>query len=160
MDYRTLDITILSTNGLTMYSSSGKRNHFYVTATISGTASPQRFKTTTNKNNGSDPTWESRMSFKVNINKAAHMELVVQVKATSMLFDKTLGEVRVSIKDLIEGVTSEGKTLQTVSYPVKGRSGEPQGRLSFSYKVGKIFTKQLNKAPPGYEYLGNMKHVK
>ncbi|XP_076941299.1 protein SRC2-like [Bidens hawaiensis] len=152
MDYRALNLTILSANRPAKYSSSD----LYVTATISNTASPQIFTSNKSKE-GSDLTWNFPMSFMVNTNEADRMNLVVQIKAARIIFAKILGEVRVPIEDLIKDVTSEGKTLQTVSYPVKWLSGEPQGHLSFSYEVKEKYKEKSN-APQGYEYLGNMKY--
>ncbi|KAF5770124.1 putative C2 domain-containing protein [Helianthus annuus] len=127
MEY-TLDFTLVSAKGLTKAS------------TISGTADQkvQKFKTHIDKDGGSDPMWNFPMKF--TMNEAAGLEnrltLVVKIKGARMFLDKNLGEVRVPIKELLEGSKTEGKTMQNVSYQVRGRYGEPDGVVSFSYKLG------------------------
>ncbi|KAJ0495729.1 hypothetical protein HanOQP8_Chr03g0086731 [Helianthus annuus] len=79
---------------------------------------------------------------KFTLNEAAGLQnpttLVVKIKGARMLVDKNLGEVRVPIKELLEGVDPEpeGDTMQIVSYQMIGRDGEVKGVVSFSYKFG------------------------
>ncbi|KAM0015048.1 putative C2 domain-containing protein [Helianthus debilis subsp. tardiflorus] len=138
MEYTTLDLTLVSAKGLTK---AGKLS-VYAVASISDSrkviSKVQKFKTPFHKDSGSDPTWNFPMKF--TLNKAATLQdrltLVVKIKGARMLVDKNLGEVRVPIKELLEGVKPEGKTMQNVCYEVRGRDGEVKGALSFSYKFG------------------------
>ncbi|KAM0037229.1 putative C2 domain-containing protein [Helianthus debilis subsp. tardiflorus] len=132
MEYTTLDLTLVSAKGLTKAS----KLSVYAVASISDSRTAfskvQKFKTPFYKDGGSDPTWNFRMKF--TLNKATGpMTLVVKIKGARMLVDKNLGEVRVPIKELLEG---EGKTMQIVSYHMIGRDGEVKGVVSFSYKFG------------------------
>ncbi|KAJ0763629.1 putative C2 domain-containing protein [Helianthus annuus] len=138
MEYTTLDLTLISATGLTK---AGKLS-VYAVASISDSRKVinniQKFKTPIHKDGGSDPTWNFPMKF--TLNKAASLQnrltLVVKIKGARMLVDKNLGEVRVPIKELLEGVDPEGKTTQNVSYHMIGRDGEVKGVVSFSYKFG------------------------
>ncbi|KAF5793963.1 putative C2 domain-containing protein [Helianthus annuus] len=138
MEYKTLDLTLVSAKGLTK---AGKLS-IYAVASISDSrtviSKVQKFKTPIHKEGGSDPTWNFPMKF--TLNKAASLQnrltLVVKIKGARMLVDKNLGEVRVPIKELLEGVDPEGKTTQNVSYHMIGRDGEVKGVVSFSYKFG------------------------
>ncbi|KAI3730665.1 hypothetical protein L1987_61837 [Smallanthus sonchifolius] len=71
------------------------------------------------------------------VNEAArlqnHLTLVVKIKAVRMLVNKKLGEVRVPIKELLEG-----ETMRAVGYLVRGWQGEEKGFVTFSYRLGKI----------------------
>ncbi|MFS7959444.1 putative C2 domain-containing protein [Helianthus anomalus] len=136
-DYRTLDLTLVSANGLTKAS----KLPVYAVASISDSRAAitvQKFKTSIHKDGGSDPTWNFPMKFTVNeaVGLQNRLMLVVKIKVERMLVDKNLGEVRVPIKELLEGVKPEGKTMQNVSYQVRGRDGEVKGVLSFSYRFG------------------------
>ncbi|KAJ0704483.1 putative C2 domain-containing protein [Helianthus annuus] len=139
MEY-TLDFTLVSAKGLTKASTIFGKLHVYAIVSISGTAGQkvQKFKTRIDKDGGSDPTWNFPMKF--TMNEAAGLQnrltLVVKIKGARMFLDKNLGEVRVPIKELLEGLKTEGKTMQNVSYQVRGRYGEPDGVVSFSYKLG------------------------
>ncbi|KAI3730664.1 hypothetical protein L1987_61836 [Smallanthus sonchifolius] len=89
------------------------------------------------KTGGSDPTWNFLMNFTVYEARLRNrLTLVVKINAVRMFVDKKLVEVRVPIKELLEGVETE--FMRAVSYPVKGRHGEMKGVVSFSYRVGKI----------------------
>ncbi|XP_076895534.1 uncharacterized protein LOC143548180 [Bidens hawaiensis] len=93
-----------------------KQNNFYAVASIDGTGSKVQVD------------FKTPMMF--TLNEDANLTLVAKIKATRS--DMNLGEVSVSIKELI----TKGKTSQNMSYPVTERYGEPNGELSFSYKFG------------------------
>ncbi|KAJ0721206.1 putative C2 domain-containing protein [Helianthus annuus] len=135
MEYKTLDLTLISATGLTK---AGKLSVYAVASIFDSRKvinNVQKFKTPIHKDGGSDPTWNFPMKFTLN-KAASRMTLVVKIKGVRMLVDKNLGEVRVPIKELLEGVDPEGKTTQNVSYHMIGRDGEVKGVVSFSYKFG------------------------
>ncbi|KAI3522381.1 hypothetical protein L1887_00119 [Cichorium endivia] len=154
MDYRTLDITLVSAKGIKKASLFGKSD-VYAVAYISGTASYQKPRTLVDKDGGSNPTWNFPMKFTVD--EAAGLQnrltLVVEIKAVGIFSDKNLGEVRVPIKELLEGVSTKGKTEQLASYQVRKPSGKPKGYLSLSYKFGEKFSGKaedpVTAYPPG-----------
>ncbi|KVH89871.1 protein SRC2-like [Cynara cardunculus var. scolymus] len=149
MDYRTLDLTIVSAKGLKKASLIGKMD-VYAVASIFGTAgNVQKYKTPVDKDGGSDPTWNIPMKFTVD--EAAGLQnrltLVIEIKAVGMFGDKDVGEVHVPIKELLEGVKAEGREMKFVSYQVRRPSGKPKGDLSFSYKFGENFSGKAAEEP-------------
>ncbi|KAI3821958.1 hypothetical protein L1987_09536 [Smallanthus sonchifolius] len=138
MEYRTLNLTLVSAQGLKKTSFMGNMD-VYAVASISGTVGKgQKFRTCVHKNGGSDPTWNFPMKFV--IDEAAGLQnrltLVVKIKAACMFGGWNLGEVHVPVKELLEGVKDEGKAMQSVSYQVRRPSRKPKGVLSFKYEVG------------------------
>ncbi|XP_076921684.1 protein SRC2-like [Bidens hawaiensis] len=125
MNHTALDIKVL-TNPSTF----NNDKHVYTVVSISGRSGKvQKIKT----------TWNKPIKFKVNEAECVRNEvtLVVKIKAKRMFVDKKLGEVSVMVKELMEGVATEGKST-TVSYPVKGRLGESKGDITFCYEFGKL----------------------
>ncbi|KAI3687312.1 hypothetical protein L1987_81007 [Smallanthus sonchifolius] len=78
------------------------------------------------------------------VNEAAglqdHLTLVVKIKAEWIFGGRSLGEVCVPVKDLLEGVKDEGKAMQSASYQVWRRSGKPKGVFRFWYELGERFS--------------------
>ncbi|XP_021974435.2 protein SRC2-like [Helianthus annuus] len=112
-DYRTLNLTLISANGLTK----AAKLHVYAVASISDSRAAitvQKFKTSVHKDGDSDPTWNFPMKFTVN--EAAGLQnrltLVVKIKVERMLVDKNLGEVRVPIKELLQGVYTQKFSIE------------------------------------------------
>ncbi|KAI3687311.1 hypothetical protein L1987_81006 [Smallanthus sonchifolius] len=143
MEYRTLNLTLVSAQGLKKPSFMGKMD-VYAVASISG----QKFKTCVDKNGGSDPTWNFPMPFV--IDEAAGLQnrltLVVKIKAAWMFGGWNLGEVHVPVKELLKGVKGEGiKAMQSVSYQVK-----PKGVLSFKYEIGEKIIGKMDEPVTAY----------
>lgn len=137
---RSLDVTIISAKGLNKVNLVGKMDVYavvYINNTITGNRD-QKQKTHVDKDGDSNPTWNSSMSFKIDESAALQnrLTLVVKIKTEGMFGDKDLGEVHVPVKELLDGITNNGKPLQFVSYQVRKPSGKPKGELSFSYKLG------------------------
>ncbi|PWA55362.1 C2 domain-containing protein [Artemisia annua] len=145
MERRTLELTIISAGGLTSLS---KYNVYVVVGTGTG---GKKLQTHVLRSTGSSEL-TLNIPIKLTFNEAAGLEdrldLVIKIKAVKWLFfSKTLGKVRVPIKDLMEGITEEGKESQLVSYPVINGKAEPgSASLTFSYKFGKKFWHKV-KAP-------------
>ncbi|KAI3522383.1 hypothetical protein L1887_00121 [Cichorium endivia] len=154
MNYRTLELTLVSAKGIKKGSLVGKSD-VYAVAYISGTTSNQKLRTPVDKDGGSNPTWNFPMKF--TIDEAAGLQnrltLIIEIKAIGTFSDKNLGEVRVPIKELLEGVSTEGKAQKLVSYQVRKPSGTPKGYLSFSYNFGEKFSGKVEEPvtayPPG-----------
>ncbi|XP_071700401.1 protein SRC2-like [Rutidosis leptorrhynchoides] len=147
MDYRTLDISSISAKGIQNSSFFGKLNS-YAVVSISETTEKllQKLRTNVHKNRGSNPNWISPMKF--TINEAAVVEnrltIIVKIKGVKMFVDNNLGDVKVQVKDLLEGVRNDENGVKSVSYELKEKSGlkNNQGVVSFSYKFGEIFVKE------------------
>lgn len=97
------------------------------------------------KSGGSEPKWNHPMNF--TIDEAAGL---IKIKSVGMFSDKNLGEVRVSMKELLEGIKDEGKAMQLISYQVKAKSKKPRGSVSFSYKFGEKFFKPVTPSSHGF----------
>ncbi|GKC33288.1 SRC2-like protein [Tanacetum coccineum] len=136
---RTLELTLISAKDLVKPSSTTKSDNVYAVVNISGSMYGS-ITTPVDKKGGSTPRWNCRMEFTINEAAALvnYLTLVIKLKAVRTFWDKNLGEVRVPIKKLME----EGKDMQqqqAVVYHVKGKSNEPQGSLSFTYRFGKMY---------------------
>ncbi|GJT25458.1 SRC2-like protein [Tanacetum coccineum] len=113
MEYITFELSIISAKDLKKPSSANKSDQVYATAYIAGKL--DRFRTPVDKKGGSEPTWSRQpMTFTINEAEALRnsLMLVIKLKAVRMFFDKNLGEVRVPIKQLMEGIRDEGKEMQ------------------------------------------------
>ncbi|KAI3821959.1 hypothetical protein L1987_09537 [Smallanthus sonchifolius] len=123
MDYRILDLIIVSAKGLKKASFMGRMD-VYAVVSISGVIGKgQKIRTCIHKNGDSDPTWNFPMKFIVD--EAAglqdHLTLVVKIKAEWIFGD-------------------EGKAIQSASYQVWRRSGKPKGVFRFWYELGERFS--------------------
>ncbi|GKF47294.1 C2 calcium-dependent membrane-targeting protein, partial [Tanacetum coccineum] len=113
MECRSLELTLISAEGLKKPSSSRKSDKVYATVTITGYHG--KLRTPTNKNNP-ELIWNHPMQITIDEAAAAQKErmLVFKIKAVRMFFNKNLGEVCVSFKELMEGMNDEGKDVQIV----------------------------------------------
>lgn len=141
MEYRRLNITVLSAQGLKDV------NHFSkmdVYADVSIAGYPQsRQRTPVDKNSGTSPKWNHRMEFVVDepyLTKPG-LSLLFQLRTQSTFGpDKDIGAVTVPVHDLFRPDSTSAD--QTVDYQVITPSGKPKGTLKFSYKFGDKFTHQ------------------
>ncbi|KAK9079878.1 hypothetical protein SSX86_001551 [Deinandra increscens subsp. villosa] len=149
MEHRILDITLISAKGLKKASLIGKMD-VYAVAYISGAGKSEKLKTHVDQDGGTEPSWNFPMKFTVD--EAAGLQnrttLVIEIKHEGTFGNKEVGEARVPIKELLEGVSKEGKSDQFVSYQVRTPSGKPKGNLNFSYKFGEKF--KVEEAVPAY----------
>ncbi|KAJ9535930.1 hypothetical protein OSB04_un000898 [Centaurea solstitialis] len=150
MECRTLDLTLISAKRLKNVSLFGKMD-VYAVVFISGTfhsisGTFQKLKTPVNKGGGPNPTWNFPMKFIVDESTAMNnrLTLVVKIKSVGMFgmfVNRQLGEVHVPIKELMESMKSDVKSMQFVSYRVRRPSGKTtKGELNFSYKFGEKFS--------------------
>lgn len=152
MEYRTLDLTIISAKGLKKATLMGKMD-VYAVVSISGTpGKPQKLKTHVDQDGGTEPSWNFPMKFTVD--EAAGLQnrltLVVEIKHEGTFGDKEVGEAHVPIKELLDGISKDGKSEQFVSYQVRTPSGKPKGNLNFSYKFGEKFTAKVEEPVTAY----------
>ncbi|KAL0005993.1 hypothetical protein SO802_013554 [Lithocarpus litseifolius] len=109
-------------------------------------------KTPADRGGGSNPTWNSPVTFNLDITKAkeSNLELVVKLmsfRRNHLCKDKEIGEVRVFITKLLEGFGGEAKADAVVaekqmSANVITADAKPQGTLLFSYKFESVSTVQ------------------
>ncbi|GKB03798.1 SRC2-like protein [Tanacetum coccineum] len=146
MECRTLDLTLRSATGLKNKSIFGKSD-VYAVVSILGTHS--KLRTPVDKHGGSKHTWNYPM--KLTIDEALwqqnRLNLVIKIKAVGIFGDRTIGQVEVPIKELMEGIKDDGKAMQETSYQVRVKSGKSRGYVSFSYKFGEKFKEPVTAYP-------------
>ncbi|KAK1436008.1 hypothetical protein QVD17_01783 [Tagetes erecta] len=154
MEYRTFNLTIVSATDLKKPRFTTKSD-IYAVAFISGTiGKPQKQRTNVHKNSDSDPTWNFPMKFL--IDEAAGVQnrltLVIKIKAVGFFGGRNMGEVHVPVKELLDGLNSDKKMMQRVSYQVRRSSGKLQGVLNLCYEFGEKIIEPVTAYPPGYGY--------
>lgn len=138
MEFRTLEVKILSANDLkkvTVFS----RMNVYVVVSISGGGekSKQVARTPVDRDGQTNPAWNFPVKFAVDEADArqGRLSLVFKLRCERALGDKDVGEVIIPVKELLDSPAGEG-TNQFVSYQVKKSSGKPKGQLTFCYQFG------------------------
>ncbi|KAH9765768.1 C2 domain-containing protein [Citrus sinensis] len=152
VSYRALDLNVISAKHL-------KDVHFiskmevYAVVSISGdhTIKKQKVKTQADPSGGSNPTWNFPIKFTFNESLAQQNRLTLdfKIKSDGLLGDKTVGEVIIPIKELLDSSSSssgDAKSMKFVTYQVCSSSEKPKGELHFSYKfseptIGKTHAK-------------------
>ncbi|XP_010269468.1 PREDICTED: protein SRC2 [Nelumbo nucifera] len=139
MEYRTLDITVISAKDLKDVNLFSKMD-VYAVVSLSGD-SRSKHKTPIDKDGGTSPSWNFPMKFTVDeaAAKQNRLMLVFELRCDRSLGDKDIGQVHVPVKELLDN-TGDGKSAQFVSYQVRKPSGKPKGTLNFSYKFGEKVT--------------------
>ncbi|KAL0005991.1 hypothetical protein SO802_013552 [Lithocarpus litseifolius] len=109
-------------------------------------------KTPEDTEGGSNPTWNSPVTFNLDITKAKESNLELVVKLISLrtdhwFRDKEIGEVRVFITKLLESFGGKAKADAVVAekqmtVSVMTTDEKPQGTLVFSYKFESVATVQ------------------
>ncbi|XP_076947740.1 protein SRC2-like [Bidens hawaiensis] len=134
MEYRNLSLTLVSANDLKKSRFTGSMLVYAVVFITGGKEQKQR--TSTDKHGDSNPTWNAPMKFAIDEEVSS---LVVKIKAEGMFGGTNLGEVRVPVKELLEGFKGNGKEVQTASYQVRRPFGKSNGVLCFKYEFGEKF---------------------
>ncbi|XP_076948814.1 protein SRC2 homolog [Bidens hawaiensis] len=139
MAERSFKLKLISANGLNKLTRVGKMDVYAVAYISGGTMNQdQKQRTFVDRGGDSNPIWNCQMKFTIDEYAALKNRsvLVVKIIMEATLGDKTMGQVHVPIKGLLEGYSPRGKSFQFVSYQVKKPSGKLKGELSFSYKFG------------------------
>ncbi|KAG5567705.1 hypothetical protein RHGRI_003040 [Rhododendron griersonianum] len=139
MEYRPLEVTIISAKGLKDIGHLSKMD-VYVITTISG--DPRTQKTPVDKDGGSHPSWDFTMKFTVDETaiQANCLNLVFQLRhERTLLADKDIGEVHVPVKELLGNAAGDEKPAVLAEYPVRNPSGKDEGTLKFSFKFGPVY---------------------
>ncbi|KAB1214010.1 BON1-associated protein 2 [Morella rubra] len=136
MEYKTLEVNVLSATDLK------DLNHFskmgvYVVVSLSGDSQhEQKAKTNVDQHGGTSPSWNFPMKFTINESAVRQNRLILEFKLRcerSLGGDKDIGEVYVPVQELLNSI-GDGKTLQFLSYQVTQPSGQHKGVLNFSYR--------------------------
>lgn len=134
MEYRLLEITLISAKGLRNVKHFSKMD-VYVVVTISGNPRTKQ-KTPVNQNGGTNPTWNFPMQFIIDEMSAQAncLDLIFQLRCDRTIRgDKDIGEVHVPIKEILN-VEDNGNSGKLITYQVRKPSGKIKGELNFSYK--------------------------
>ncbi|XP_059654419.1 protein SRC2-like [Cornus florida] len=145
MEYRVLDITIISAEGLKNVNTFSHMD-VYLVASISGDRNTERRTLTSDRGGGSSPEWNNRMKFSVaEADLATPTEHFVRFDLRSKRFvlgDRDIGYVSVRLHELLENAGDGGERV--VVHKVRDAAGMTNnGRLKFSYKFDERFS-----APP------------
>ncbi|GLT50462.1 hypothetical protein SLA2020_239480 [Shorea laevis] len=152
MEYRPLDITLISAKGLEDVNHLVPMN-VYAVVTINGDTQTEQ-KTPVHKHCGPNPEWHCTMKFAV-VEPAANQDglnLVICLVSDrhnhglvpGLVHDKDIGEVVVSINELLaseERVFDRNVTLQ------------PQGTLNLRFEIGETLEYPAAGPGTGYTYL-------
>ncbi|KAH0781929.1 hypothetical protein KY290_001527 [Solanum tuberosum] len=144
MEYRTLDINVVSGKDLNKVNLITKMD-VYVVISISGAdddRSNQKTKTHVDHDGDNNPTWNFPIKFTIDDNAAVQnrLHLVFKLRCQRALGDKDIGQVDVPIKELLESSNSSNGSKQFVSYQIRKPSGKPKGQLTFSYQFSDKIT--------------------
>ncbi|XP_031404346.1 protein SRC2 homolog [Punica granatum] len=151
MEFRPLDVTVLSAKGLKDVNLMTKMD-VYAVVSISGDPRTAQ-KTPVDKDCGSSPKWHFPMKFTLD-DAAAHanrLTLVFKIMSDRSLGDREVGSVHVPVKELLDAASVvDGKKSDDVapppalenvmSYCVRTPKGKPKGTLEFSYRFGEKYT--------------------
>ena len=150
MDCRDLKLVIQSAHGLKDVNHVTTMKPYAIVSIRDNQNNPisTEEKTPEDTAGGSNPTWNSPVTFNLDITKAkeSSLELVVKLMSYRMdhwVRDKEIGEVRVSITKLLEGFGGKAKADAVVaekqmSASVMTTDEKPQGTLVFSYKFESV----------------------
>ncbi|WMV10117.1 hypothetical protein MTR67_003502 [Solanum verrucosum] len=144
MEYRTLDVNVVSGKDLNKVNLITKMD-VYVVVSISGAdddRSNQKTKTHVDHDGDNNPTWNFPIKFTIDDNAAVQnrLHLVFKLRCQRALGDKDIGQVDVPIKELLESSNSSNGSKQFVSYQIRKPSGKPKGQLTFSYQFSDKIT--------------------
>lgn len=121
MEYRTLDINVMSARNIKDVNLLSKMD-VYVVVTIVGNPhnKPQKAKTQVDRDGGKNPAWNCPMKFMVDESAAQQgkLTLMFKLRCERSLGDKDIGDVVVPIRDLLSSPKHDRKSIQTVTYQV------------------------------------------
>lgn len=150
MAYRPLEVTVISAMDLSNVNVFSKMEA-YAVAMIDGDQRSKQ-KTPIDSHGGKNPTWNSTIKF--NLFNEGQSVLHIVLKSKGVFSDHEIGEVRVPIRELIDGWNMAAATAasvagsddkkptipaQSVAYQVRSKnSGKAKGTLNLSYKLGEL----------------------
>lgn len=148
MEYRNLDLTVISARDLKDVNLISKMDVYVVVSLEGDHRGPQKSKSPANRDGGRNPVWNFPVKLYVDEPSAQQNRLTLRFKlrCDRALGDKDVGEVVVPVKELLNSPApahADGKATSqppTVTYQVRKPSGKPKGELHFSYKFSDKLT--------------------
>ncbi|GMN38058.1 hypothetical protein TIFTF001_007328 [Ficus carica] len=161
MQYRQMEITIISAKGLKRVKHLSKMD-VYVLVSLSGGPQIEQ-KTPVDKGSGPNPNWNFPMNFNIDEEEAKRDRLTLNFKVVChrrIHSDKDIGEANVPVKELLDN-GGDGKYVKYVTFQLKKPNGKHRGELNLSYKFANqvLETSSTVKVmpaypPPGYPVTG------
>lgn len=152
MEYRTLELNIISAKDLKDVNLFSKMDVYAVVSVSGDTHHPQSATTNVHKDGGTSPTWNFPMKFTVNESLIQQNRLSLEVKLVShrtLAGATVIGTVHVPLKELLDN--DGGDSLRQVSYQVRKSSGKAKGTFNFSYKFRERVEAPAMKSAPKHE---------
>lgn len=136
MEYRPLDLTIISAKDLNDVNLFGKMDVYAVVTLDNDPRTKQR--TAVDKDCGKSPKWNHTMKFSVPTAPSnPPLVLRIQLKTErSLSSDRDIGDVQIPITEILQNSDGNTHSAKFVTYQVRKPSGKPKGELNLSYKVG------------------------
>ncbi|XP_047333588.1 protein SRC2-like [Impatiens glandulifera] len=140
MEYRPLEITVISANDLKDVGRFSKMDVYVVVSLSDEPCSTCR--TPIHKDGGKSPKWNHKVKLFVNENYLSrNPKLIFNIRADRTFSDKDVGEVSIPLKDLLhDSISAE----RSVEYKVRTPKGKSEGKLKFSYKFGEKSKQPVN----------------
>ncbi|KAL2341754.1 hypothetical protein Fmac_009694 [Flemingia macrophylla] len=135
MEYRTLELNIVSAKDLKNVNVFSKMDAYAVVSLSGDPLHPQAATTHVHKDAGTNPTWNYPAKFSVNKSLAEDNRLSLEIKLISdrtLAGDTVIGTVHIPLREFLD----EPGSFSQVVYPVRTSSGKPKGTLYLSYKFG------------------------
>ncbi|PON70658.1 C2 domain containing protein [Parasponia andersonii] len=139
MQYRPMEITIISAKGLKRVKHLTKMDVYVVVSLYGGPQIAQ--KTPVDKESGTNPNWNFPMNFNIDEEEAQRGRLVLNfnIKCHRKLHsDKDIGEVNVPVNELLDN-GGDGRFHKYVTYQLRKPNGKHRGVLNLSYKFANQF---------------------
>ncbi|XP_020220830.1 protein SRC2 [Cajanus cajan] len=150
MEYRTLELNIISAKDLKNVNVFSKMDVYAVVSLSGDPLHPQGATTHVHKDGGTNPTWNYPAKFSVNESLAKENRLSLDIKLVSdrtLAGDTVIGTVHIPLRELLDNPPEVGPFRQ-VGYSVRTSSGKPKGTLYLSYKFGDQVAAPAAKSAP------------
>lgn len=137
MEYRTLELNIISAKDLKNVNLFSKMDVYAVVSISGDPLNPQTATTHRHRDGGTSPTWNFPVKFTINDSLANQNRLSLEVKLISdrtVAGDTLIGKVHIPLKELLDNPS--GDSFRQVNYQVRTSSGKAKGSLNLSYKFG------------------------
>lgn len=131
MDYRPLDITVISANGLENFLFFFRMRVYVVVSLMNGKSIVEK---KTHTSHGRNPKWNHRIKFPVEESAINTTTLLFVLRQHRFWGDKDIGEVSIPVCELLEMNQGSGNTEHVVDYQVQSVRGKPVGTFTFSHQ--------------------------
>ncbi|XP_024977100.1 protein SRC2-like [Cynara cardunculus var. scolymus] len=131
MDYRPLDITVISASVLENLLFFFKVKVYVVVSLINGKSIIEK---KTHSSHGRNPKWNHRIKFSVQESAIQTSTLLFVLRQHRLFGDKEIGEVSIPVRELLETNSDSGTMEHVVDYQVQSIRGKSKGTFTFSHQ--------------------------